>query len=383
MSRDLLKEAIADAKAVKETAIANAKAYLEEAFTPQLRSMLAAKLEEMDEETEEVKEMSDPDMRHGEDEDGEPETGALKQTEKDREITEEEELDLDEILDSLSEEDESRAERADVDKYEYEKGKEAGEDEEEDGEEEEEEEIDLEDMTSDDLKSFIETVIADMVEAGELEAGEEVEGEEVEVEDEFEFEDEVEITEIGDEYKTGDALNPVEKATFEESVKGVEDEIKRREGAIRDNRDHKKDLDDDIHHDEMALGKLKKDLKKEKEAVKEAYSAIKTLKSELNEINLLNAKLLYTNKIFRSKNLTESQKVKILNAFDKAGSVKEVKIVFETLNENIKIQKPKTSIKENLGFASKATGASTGKSAKPVVETDPMVARFKKLAGLS
>ena len=117
MSRDLLKEAIADAKAVKETAIANAKAYLEEAFTPQLRSMLAAKLEEMDEETEEVKEMSDPDMRHGEDEDGEPETGALKQTEKDREITEEEELDLDEILDSLSEEDESRDERADVDKY--------------------------------------------------------------------------------------------------------------------------------------------------------------------------------------------------------------------------------------------------------------------------
>ena len=50
MNRNLLKEAIADAKAVKETAIANAKAYLEEAFTPQLRTMLATKLEEMDEE---------------------------------------------------------------------------------------------------------------------------------------------------------------------------------------------------------------------------------------------------------------------------------------------------------------------------------------------
>jgi hypothetical protein len=35
-NRDLLKEAIADAKAVKETAIANAKAALEEAFTPQV-----------------------------------------------------------------------------------------------------------------------------------------------------------------------------------------------------------------------------------------------------------------------------------------------------------------------------------------------------------
>ena len=114
----------------------------------------------------------------------------------------------------------------------------------------------------------------------------------------------------------------------------------------------------------------------------EAYDTIKTLKSELNEINLLNAKLLYTNKIFRNKALTEAQKVKILNAFDKATSVKEVKIVFETLNENIKV-KTKSAIKENLGYASKATGAAPKTAAKPTVEVDPMVARFKKLAGLS
>ena len=47
-NRDLLKEAIADAKAVKEMAIANAKAALEESFTPQLKSMLSAKLNEME-----------------------------------------------------------------------------------------------------------------------------------------------------------------------------------------------------------------------------------------------------------------------------------------------------------------------------------------------
>jgi len=41
-NRDLLKEAIADAKTIKETAIANAKVALEEAFAPQLRSMLSA-----------------------------------------------------------------------------------------------------------------------------------------------------------------------------------------------------------------------------------------------------------------------------------------------------------------------------------------------------
>ena len=54
-NKNLLKEAIADAKAVKETAIANAKLALEEAFTPHLKSMLSAKLQEMDED-EEVKE---------------------------------------------------------------------------------------------------------------------------------------------------------------------------------------------------------------------------------------------------------------------------------------------------------------------------------------
>ena len=43
-NRDLLKEAIADAKAVKETAIANAKAALEEVFNPMIREKLAAKL---------------------------------------------------------------------------------------------------------------------------------------------------------------------------------------------------------------------------------------------------------------------------------------------------------------------------------------------------
>ena len=57
MSKDLLKEAIADAKAVKETAIANAKIALEEAFTPHLKSMLSAKLEEMDKEDDKVDEM--------------------------------------------------------------------------------------------------------------------------------------------------------------------------------------------------------------------------------------------------------------------------------------------------------------------------------------
>ena len=58
-NRDLLTEAIADAKAVKDTAIANAKLALEEAFTPYLKNQLSAKLEEMDKKDDEVKEAKD------------------------------------------------------------------------------------------------------------------------------------------------------------------------------------------------------------------------------------------------------------------------------------------------------------------------------------
>src|SRR6056300_1762737 len=66
---------------------------------------------------------------------------------------------------------------------------------------------------------------------------------------------------------------------------------------------------------------------------------VNALRAELNEVNLLNAKLLYVNKIFRSKNLTESQKSKVLAAFDKASSVNEVKLVFETISESVVAKK--------------------------------------------
>ena len=110
----------------------------------------------------------------------------------------------------------------------------------------------------------------------------------------------------------------------------------------------------------------------------EAYDTIKIMKKELNEINLLNAKLLYTNKIFRSKNLTESQKVKVLGSFDNATTVKETKLVYNTLNEGIKVRKP--SVEKTLGSASKSTNTPITK--KPIVESNEAYLRMQKLAGL-
>jgi hypothetical protein len=114
------------------------------------------------------------------------------------------------------------------------------------------------------------------------------------------------------------------------------------------------------------------------EELEEAYSTVKTLQSELNEINLLNAKLLYTNKIFRSKSLTESQKIKVLTAFDKAKTKKEAQLVYETLTEGLKVSITKTSIKESLGSASKSLGIAIK---KPIIENDAF-ARMRELAGL-
>jgi hypothetical protein len=134
-----------------------------------------------------------------------------------------------------------------------------------------------------------------------------------------------------------------------------------------------KDKDGDIDVDDANVKEMKKELD-------EAMSTIAILKKDLNEINLLNAKLLYTNKIFRNKSLTESQKVKVLTAFDKATSKKEVELVYETLNEGLKVStiSTKSPIKESLGSASRALGS---KVSKPIIENDAF-ARMRELAGL-
>jgi len=113
---------------------------------------------------------------------------------------------------------------------------------------------------------------------------------------------------------------------------------------------------------------------------KEALKEIDALKVELQEVNLLNAKLLYTNKIFKSKNLNEAKKVKVLKAFDKASTVKEAKVIFETLNEGMSSKMTKPTINEVKGSASKAMGISP-RAKQPIVENDAF-ARMQKLAGI-
>jgi hypothetical protein len=354
-NRDLLKEAIADAKAVKQSAIANAKAALEESFAPQLNAIFAAKLQEMELE-EDLEEM------YGKSEDEKmkmEETDEVYESEDDKL----DEIDLEELLAELE------LEEGDVEGlYEAEEEEEEDiemSDEESEEDEEEGEPLDLEDMTDEDLKSMIEDVIKDMIKDGELEAGHEGEEEAVEVGIE---DDEVDLAELLREIEEMDSLEEAKKYGGKKGDEKRDDMKKEKEGHGKGPK--KKDTAEDEKEIDYK--------KKLKEELEEAYSAIKTLKAELNEINLLNAKLLYTNKIFKAKNLNESQKVKVLSSFDKAKNVGEVKMVFETLNEGIKVSK--NTIKENLGRASKATITPSAK--KPIVESNDAFLRMQKLAGI-
>jgi hypothetical protein len=419
-NRNLLKEAIADAKSVKEAAIANAKAALEEAFTPYLKEKFSAKLaemeaEDMDEAKEEMdenyseegmEEMSNPVMRRGLKGDDKEE----KRTEKMREESEVEEMDLDELLAELDEEmgkDEDMEEnlnedaRTDAEEEGYEDGM---EDEKED---EEDDEIDLEDMTEDELKDLIEDVIEDMVRAGELEAGEKFEDDEEEDID-IDMEDEEEMVSERKHYGGNKGDKPRKSTAKEKDELLKEEEDMMDEGVI--------DQLKAVYNDPEFLGKLitvdgkKMSLKdflamagsaaaggmrksgagkgpfntegvemdEAKDEMDEMKKEIEELASTLSETKLLNAKLLYTNKIFRAKNLNETQKVKVLETFDKATSVRDAKLIYETLTT---VKETKTAVTESMrGMASKAAGMAPEK--KPILEVNDQFARWQILAGI-
>jgi len=349
MNRDFLKEAIADAKAVKESAIANAKAALEESFTPHLKTMLAAKLYEMEEKEtmDDVKEEYD-ELEEAKEETTESEEG--KEMEEGKKMEEPvSEMNLDELLAELEEVDEPTNEEL----YEAE---EAEEDEETVGE-----------IPVSKLESIIADVIQDMMDSGELEKKGESEEEESEEEKSEEEKSEKESKEEVDE-ELEEILAEIE---LEEKKHNKEEESSKLDEFL---------AEIELEEDETEDGKGMKESMKEKDKLEEAYAALKTVKAELNEVNLLNAKLLYTNKIFRSKSLTESQKVKVLTAFDKAINVKEVKLVYESLLENLTTTKK--SVNENLLSSASKTISGIKNTKQPIVESNEMVKRFQKLAGI-
>ena len=104
-------------------------------------------------------------------------------------------------------------------------------------------------------------------------------------------------------------------------------------------------------------------------------------KDNLQEVNVSNARLLYTNRVLRNTSLNERQKTKIVEAISKAGSVKEAKTIFESLESTVAStpsRRPQ-SLSEAISRPSQLIRASRHQEEKPV---DPFTDRWKKLAGI-
>lgn len=303
----LLKEAIADAKAVRETALANAKIALEEAFTPRLQSMLSARLAEEAEEEDmyEEEEMETPEPEMTEEGAEEYYDTAPAMSQQDAELEEEDDLDLEEIIRELEGSDD----------------------------EEMEEDVDSSDIGAGDNK--VDKFSSSTEDPGKRDH------------------DGISIEEIIEALREAEGDEDMEEEPVTEGEDEEEDVVKEGEGE-----------------DEEESAK-----------VEEAYRVIKFLKNKINEVNLLNAKLLFSNKLFRNFELNESQKMKVIENFDRAMNLREVKLVFSTICESLTVSKnnKKQNIKES--YASKPV-RSTAPKKEILSESTALAARWKKLANL-
>ena len=413
----LLKEAIADAKAVKETALANAKLALEEAFTPRLQSILSQKMraeaEDMEDDAEQVAEELDSTGIGSKVEAGYAETPGANPT-----------LDADTDLSVGVTKDGGKPEQAGTD---YKKVADINE--------EEENPFADDAMAGDDKDAEIAELKARLAELeGEdsenpfaaddamgteeedpFAAGDDSMGMASDMGSEEESEDDMDLeaiireleAQLGDEEGSEEevpAEDPMANPMGENLADGSEAGTDKGETpkVVVTNEEESKEDDKDVVDLEEILREMEDEFKKDKEAtneeteedskelkkdLNEAYKTIKSLQKTINEVNLLNAKLLFANKLFRAHNMTNEQKVKVIETLDRTKSVREVKLVYSTLAENFKYttssnKTAKKSISE--GIASKAVKSTAPKAAAKAViaESTQISDRFKKLAGI-
>jgi hypothetical protein len=355
---NLLKEAIADAKTVRETAIANAKMALEEAFTPHLKSMLSAKLaedeveegfedeitaEEMDDEDEEMDEMGGKSYREDDDEDMEEMMHDKNRREDDDEEMEEGEHD---------EEDEDMDEGIiEINGVKYAPITEEEDEDEDEDEMREEDNLDLEAVIKE-----LETEIAEAEESDEDSVNEA--GHEDDEKDEVDEEIVVEEEDDDDEDK-------MDEQSKSSGIGGGDNKVNMASAGDEEDPDKGKEMKESVNA-------MQKELNEYKEAVT-------FLREKLHEVNILNAKLLYTNRLFKEYVLSNGQKLKIVETFDRAQTTREIKLVYSTLAESFK----NGEIKKNRVQESASTKTGTTKPTQKIITEESQVAdRFKKLAGI-
>ena len=336
---DLLREAIADAKSVRETALANAKIALEEAFTPRLQSMLSKKIQsemEDSDENEDAEEMRDSEegMHDKEEEEDSEEMREEEDAEED------DELDLESVLAEL-EKDLDDEEKMDEMEDKDEKEMDESEDKEED------EKMDENDVSSEIGKADNKLAPA----AGDTsKVGQGPESE-------------------GSDKKSGDELGDHETVDDLVEVEDKDEEDLDLDEVLRALTEEDKEEEDAEENEKL------------KAEIKEHRKVIHFMRSKLNEVNLLNAKLLFSNKLFRAFGLNNNQKLKVVETFDRTKNLREVKLVYATLAESFKRPSSKR-LSESKGSSSKPTRSTKPAKAQVLSEGAELKARFKKLANI-
>jgi len=324
---DLLKEAIADAKAVKETALANAKIALQEAFAPRLERMLATKL------TNEIEGEDEMDLEApiDGDIDAPEEDGAVKWVDNDVSFSVAGATYGAEINNPVDDE--------------------------------------MAAPNGDEMDAPIGDEMID-----------EPAGDEFEDQDELDLESIIrELNGDVDDYEdpytdSADANHKYEDVPVEDDEYDIDEII---ESILREE-DEEDEEDEEVEEVEVVT-----ELAEKEAELQEAYKTVKQLKSIINEVNLLNAKLLYTNKLFRSFELSENQKMKVIENFDRAVNTREVKLVFSTIAESL--NRPTTKkriVKESTASKPIASTAPSKETVQILSEGFELANRWKKLAGL-
>ena len=339
---DLLKEAIADAKAVKETALANAKIALEEAFAPRIQSMLTAKISEdlAEEDMEAPEDMTAPVDEHD----------VMYQPEEGGEMDAAAEMDMEAPAPEMDAEMDMEAPAPEM-------------------------EAPADDMSMEGM--YMNDADEDPTDANSMAPTEE------------DLELEAIIRELEEDLDEDVTEEVLPEAVEEEPAKADKDSDDKIEEDFNIDEIIEEILSEDdevvteAEHEEDEKEEPKEKMEEISAELDEAYDTIHSLKDTINEVNLLNAKLLYTNKLFRNFELSENQKMTVIENFDRAGNTREVKLVFSTLAESFQLPvKKKKIVKES--FASKASGTTApSEPTKQIInEGNQLANRWKKLAGL-
>ena len=345
---DLLKEAIADAKAVKETALANAKIALEEAFAPRIHNMLSTKLSEdlyedemdMDAEAEIEAPAEEPSVVV----DGEKYVKADDAEGAEMDVDMDAAPDMDMGEEPMTDEMEMEGMMMDAD----------------------EDPTDENPPVEEDLE--LEAIIRELEE--------DLNEEELTEEELAEDAHNSDAADSTDSHGNDLMAEPKEMKNEEFNIDEIIEEILSEEDKEEEPKDK---VEEGEHGDKDKESKEKMD--ELSEELTEAYDTIESLRDTINEVNLLNAKLLYTNKLFRNFELSESQKMTVIENFDRAGNTREVKLVFSTLAENFTVPVKKRKVVKE-GSASKPVESTAPVTKTIINEGNQLANRWKKLAGL-